>query len=70
MASGILIFAIVEFLTAALVQGRANVVVPVANLSFVVAIGLSSALNLERLTAKLLFAMTLAAISVTILSFS
>ncbi len=70
IASGILIFAIVEFLTAALVRGRANVVVPVANLSFIVAIGLSAALNLDRLTAKLLFAMTLAAISVIVLSLS
>jgi len=47
-------------------EGRASVVVPVANLSFFVAILFSALRHLGRLTHKVFLAMTATAISVTI----
>lgn len=56
LLTGILVFLIVNFLILAVRDGEASVVIPVANLSFVMALGLSAAFGMERITPKKLAA--------------
>ena len=68
LLSGILVFLIVNFLMLAIQYGEASIVIPVANLSFVIALLLSIALKIEALTIKKLSAVGCAAVSIILLS--
>jgi uncharacterized membrane protein len=64
----VLVYLIVSTLFAALERGDASVVVPIANLSFVVALGISIVLGMERLSARKCTAIALACVSITLLT--
>jgi len=66
--SGVLIFFIVNSLTLALERGQASVVVPIANLSFIVALALSVAMKMERFTIPKTIATVCAAVSIYLLA--
>lgn len=66
--SGILIFMIVNFLIAALERGEASILVPIANMSFIVAITVSVMLKMEILTFRKVAAVTCAAFSIFLLA--
>lgn len=66
--SGVLVFFIVNTLIGALERGEASVVVPIANLSFVVALTISAATRMERFTLCKFVAVCLAAVSIYLLS--
>jgi drug/metabolite transporter (DMT)-like permease len=66
--SGLLVTLIVNFLVAAVALGEASVVIPIANLSFVVALLLSLALGWERLSPRKLSAIVCAVASIWLLS--
>ena len=66
--SGVLVFLIVNFLMLAIERGQASVVIPIANMSFVVALFLSAALKMEALTLRKGLAMVCAAGSIALLS--
>ncbi len=66
--SGVLVFFIVNSLALALERGEASVVVPIANLSFVVALALSVATGMERFTMKKIIATICAALSIFLFS--
>ncbi len=66
--SGLLVTLIVNFLVAAVALGEASVVIPIANLSFVVALLLSLALGWERLSPRKLSAIVCAVVSIWLLS--
>ncbi len=68
VASGLVVFAIVNFLMLGLSYGEATVVIPIANLSFVVALAISVALRYERLTARKCIAVAFAAAAIFLLS--
>ena len=59
LISGVLICGVANFLALALQRGEASVVVPVANMSFLVALTLSAIWGMEVLTSKKLVAMGL-----------
>jgi uncharacterized membrane protein len=61
LVSGILVFLIVNFLLMAIERGEASIVIPVANMSFVIALLLSVGFGMERLTSR-----KLAAVAVSI----
>ena len=66
--SGILVFVIVNSLILALERGDASVVVPIANLSFIVALALSVAMKMERVTINKVAATICAGLSIFLLS--
>ena len=66
--AGGLVFAVVWLLTTALTLGDASVVVPLANMSFVAAFVFSVILKLERINARKLAAVALAAVAVVLLA--
>ena len=66
--SGVLVFFIVNSLTLALERGQASVVVPIANLSFIVALALSVAMKMERFTISKTIATVCAAVSIYLLA--
>lgn len=66
--SGLLVTLIVNFLVAAVELGEASVVIPIANLSFVVALLFALALGWERLTTRKLYAIACAMVSIWLLS--
>lgn len=66
--SGVLVFLIVNFLLLAVERGEASVAIPIANMSFVVALLLAAGLGMERLTRHKLAAVCLAAGSILLLS--
>ena len=68
VASGTLICGVANFLMLALARGEASVVVPIANMSFVVALLISVALGMERLTRRKASAVALAAAAIAMLS--
>jgi drug/metabolite transporter (DMT)-like permease len=68
LATGGLLFLVANLLMLALVHGEASVVVPIANMSFVVALGLSAALRMEGLTARKLVAIGLATAAIVALA--
>ncbi len=68
LLSGILVFLIVNFLMLAIEHGEASIVIPVANLSFVIALLLSIALKMESLTVNKLAAVGCAVVSIILLS--
>ena len=68
LLSGVMVFCIVNFLMIGLKQGQASVVIPIANMSFIIALFFSLALKIERLNAKKAVAACLALFSIVLLS--
>ena len=68
LIAGLLVYLIVSTLYAALERGEASVVVPIANLSFVVALGISLALGMERLNSRKIIGLILACGSIILLT--
>ena len=66
--SGVVVFLVVNTLLLALQYGEASVVAPIANLSFVVALALSVATRMERLTPRKCGAVACASISIALLA--
>ena len=66
--SGVLVFLIASFLMLALNYGEASIVIPVANMSFVLALLVSVLLKMEALTLKKAVSMLLAVISIILLA--
>jgi drug/metabolite transporter (DMT)-like permease len=66
--SGMLVFLIVNFLLLAIEYGQASIAIPIANMSFVVALLLSVGLGMERLTGRKLAAVALSIGSLLLLS--
>jgi drug/metabolite transporter (DMT)-like permease len=66
--SGILVFLIVNSLMLAVMSGEAGTVIPIANMSFVVAMVLSAALGMEAFTLRKTCAVLIACLSVYLLS--
>jgi uncharacterized membrane protein len=68
--SGTLVFAIANFLMLAVERGEASIVIPIANMSFVVALTISLMLGMENLTLKKGVAIVFAVASIISLSLS
>ena len=68
LLSGILVFLIVNSLMLAIKHGEASIAIPVANLSFVIALFLSIVLKIEVLTSRKLCAVGCAMVSIILLS--
>lgn len=68
LLSGSMVFCIVNFLMAGLKNEQASVVIPIANMSFVVALFVSLALKIETLDVKKSVAAFLALLSILLLS--
>ena len=68
LISGILCFVLVNALIEALKLGEASIVIPVANLSFVVAMIISTVIGMETLGIRKLAAIGCAAVSVFLLA--
>lgn len=68
LLAGVLVFLIVNTLFAALARGEASVVVPIANLSFIVALGLSVAMGMEKFTARKVAALACAGAAIVLLA--
>jgi drug/metabolite transporter (DMT)-like permease len=68
IVSGTLICAIGNFLMMALARGDASVVVPIANMSFLVTIAISLLIGMERVSARKLVAVALALVAILLLS--
>ncbi|MBK8324204.1 MAG: EamA family transporter [Betaproteobacteria bacterium] len=68
IVSGFLIFAVANFLLLAIARGEASVVVPIANMSFLVALLISLALGMERLTPRKSAAIALTVVAIVVLA--
>ncbi|MDH3377297.1 MAG: EamA family transporter [Gammaproteobacteria bacterium] len=68
LTSGILVYVVAKTLVTALSLGEASIVVPIANMSFVVALLIAVGAKMERLTTKKIAAMLFAAGAITVLS--
>ena len=68
LISGILVFLIVNFLMLALEYGEASVVIPIANMSFIIALAVSVTLKMEKLTMLKIAAIISAFVSIIFLS--
>ena len=68
LLSGTLVYFIVNFLMLAIKHGEASIAIPVANLSFFIALFLSIVLKMETLTPRKLCAMGCALVSIVLLS--
>ena len=68
LLSGILVCLIVNFLMLAIEHGEASIVIPVANMSFVIALFLSAILKMETLSKRKLFGVFCAVLSIILLS--
>ena len=66
--SGILVFFIANFLMLAVEYEQASIAIPIANMSFIVALFLSLVMKMERITYKKGVALTLAVVSILLLS--
>ena len=66
--SGLLVYLIVNCLMSAVKVGEASIVIPVANMSFVIALIFSVGLRMEALTLRKSFAIVCAALSIFLLS--
>lgn len=67
-ASGALICGVANFLMLAVARGEASIVVPIANMSFLVALLISAALGMERLTGRKMVAVGLAVAAIVVLA--
>lgn len=68
LLSGFMVFCIVNFLMLGLVNEQASVVIPIANMSFIVALFISLAFKLEKLNIRKFIAACLAIVSIVLLS--
>jgi drug/metabolite transporter (DMT)-like permease len=68
LLSGFLVFSIVNFLMIGLENAQASVVIPIANMSFIVALFVSLMLKIEKLDVKKAVAACLALFSILLLS--
>ena len=68
LISGVLVYLIANFLMLSVEHGQASIVIPIANMSFVIALGLSIVLKMENLTYKKVLAILFAAGSIILLS--
>ena len=68
IVAGLVVFLVVNTLLEALERGEASIVVPIANLGFVVALGISVAARMERFTPRKGFAVVCASLSIILLS--
>jgi uncharacterized membrane protein len=68
LLSGVLVFLIVQCLLLAISKGQASIVIPVANMSFIVALLISVTLGMERITLRKCLATGIAAGSIVLLS--
>lgn len=68
VVSGLLICGVANFLALALERGEASVVVPIANMSFLVALLISVALGMERLTRRKLLAVATTVVAIIVLA--
>ena len=68
--SGVMVFFIVFFLTCGLQYGEATVVIPIANMSFVIALGIAAFIGMEDLTWKKGTSIVLASAAIVCLSVS
>ena len=68
LASGTLICGVANFLMLALARGDASIVVPIANMSFIVAILIAAALGMERLSRRKYLAVGLAVGAIAVLA--
>jgi len=68
LVSGVLICGVANFLMLALTLGEASVVVPIANMSFLVALLISAGLGMERLTSRKLVAVALTVTAIVVLA--
>jgi len=68
MISGILVFLIVNFLMLAIKYGEASIVIPIANMSFILALLISIVLKMESISLRKIFSIFLAIISIILLS--
>jgi drug/metabolite transporter (DMT)-like permease len=66
--SGTFVFVIVYFLLLAVEHGEASVVIPIANMSFVIALGVSLVTGMERLTVRKALAVAAAVAAIVFLS--
>ena len=68
LLSGVLAFFIVFFLLLAIKLSEASIVIPIANMSFIVSVSLSVTLGMEGLTARKILAVGSAAAAILLLS--
>ena len=68
VATGTIVYLVVNTLFAALARGDASVVIPIANLSFIVALVVSVLLGMESLTRRKSMALALACVAIVLLS--
>lgn len=68
LLSGTLICLVASFLMLALHAGEASIVIPIANMSFIVALLVAAALGMERLTGRKLLAVASAALAIVLLT--
>ena len=68
LASGILVYVVAKTLVTALTLGEASIVVPIANMSFVVALLIAVALKMERLNSRKMAAMLFAVGAIILLT--
>jgi uncharacterized membrane protein len=68
LISGVLVFLIVNFLMLALEYGEASIVIPIANMSFIIALVVSVTLKMEKLTMLKIAAVLSALVSIIFLS--
>jgi drug/metabolite transporter (DMT)-like permease len=68
IVAGLVVFLVVNTLLAALERGEASIVVPIANLGFVVALGISVAARMERFSPRKGLAVVCASLSIILLS--
>lgn len=66
--TGALVFGVANFLMLAVERGEASVVVPIANMSFLVALLISAGLGMERLSARKVLAVALAVAAIFVLA--
>jgi drug/metabolite transporter (DMT)-like permease len=68
VVSGVLVFCIVNFLILALNVAQASIVVPIANMSFIIALLISVLIGTEKMDFKKIVATAFAAVSIVLLS--
>jgi drug/metabolite transporter (DMT)-like permease len=68
LLSGTLICLVVSFLVLGLRAGEASVVIPIANMSFIVALLVAAGLGMERITPRKVLAVASAALAITLLT--
>ncbi len=68
LITGILVFLVVDFLMLAVKYGEASIVIPIANMSFIMAMALSVALRFEPLSSRKVAAMVVACLAIAALT--